>query len=428
MLSSFFIQNFRSILELRLDFTYGEGKAPNGYLDQEVMPFLDAPQKKRLVPCTAFFGANASGKTNILLAFQALNRLVLEGKPPAEIYEPNLINPKFATSTFTIEFFADEESYEYSITLNANEILEESLRKNTKPLFQIQSLKAAFSRQILSATYSQEKLSDILRVECSDGEGRQTRPFLHRIGLGYSGLHSDTKTAFAYLVNSIKFISNNFLFPLPLSVKILASAMGGDEKAALAEITDFVRRLDIDISAIDFEQRELAPHEEAPHAVTMHDHGSGIKHAVQITSTHLDPSGQPVPLDFHKHESAGTQRLAGLVGLILFVLRTGSVLLVDELECSLHPLLMREIVMLFKKRSHNPKGAQLVFTTHNTDILDDSILRLSEIALVRKTAANGTLVRRLVDAKREGEDIRNVTNFRKQYLAGFYSGIPHPAI
>ena len=89
---------------------------------------------------------------------------------------------------------------------------------------------------------------------------------------------------------------------------------------------------------------------------------------------------------------------------------------------------MREIVMLFKKRRHNPKGAQLIVTTHNTDILDDSILRLSEIALVRKTTANGTLIRRLVDAKKDGEDIRNVTNFRKQYLAGFYSAIPHPAL
>lgn len=84
--------------------------------------------------------------------------------------------------------------------------------------------------------------------------------------------------------------------------------------------------------------------------------------------------------------------------------------------------------MLFKTRRHNKKGAQLIVTTHNTDILDDAILRLSEIALVRKTLANGTLVRRLVDAKKEGEDIRNVTNFRKQYLAGFYSGVPHPAI
>jgi hypothetical protein len=89
---------------------------------------------------------------------------------------------------------------------------------------------------------------------------------------------------------------------------------------------------------------------------------------------------------------------------------------------------MREIVLLFKNRRHNPKGAQIIFTTHNTDILDDSVLRLSEIALVRKTTANGTLVRRLVDVRNEGEDIRNVTNFRRQYLAGFYSGVPHTSL
>jgi len=119
--------------------------------------------------------------------------------------------------------------------------------------------------------------------------------------------------------------------------------------------------------------------------------------------------------------------VAGLVGAFLYALKTGGVIFVDELDRSLHPLLMRELVMLFKKRIYNPNGAQLVFTTHNTDILDDSILRLSEIALVRKNLHNGTMIRRLVDLKNEGEDIRNVTNFRKQYLEGYYSGIPHPS-
>jgi len=145
-------------------------------------------------------------------------------------------------------------------------------------------------------------------------------------------------------------------------------------------------------------------------------------------SRHKDISGRPVLLNFLTGASAGTQRLAGLVGLFLHALKTGSTLFIDELECSLHPLLMRELVLLFKKRSHNHKGAQLIFTTHNTDILDDTILRVSEIALTRKTPANGTMIRRLSDLKNEGVDIRNVTNFRKQYLEGFYSGIPHPAI
>lgn len=190
-----------------------------------------------------------------------------------------------------------------------------------------------------------------------------------------------------------------------------------------------VRRLDIEIAALDMIETALGPEEPLRlGTIIRQDFPSGARRTVQITATHKDAAGNPALLDFLKHESAGTQRLAGLIGLILYALKTGGVFLVDELECSLHPLLMREIVLLFKKRRHNPKGAQLIFTTHNTDILDDSILRLSEIALVRKTVANGTLVRRLVDAKKDGEDIRNVTKFRKQYLAGFYSGVPHPAL
>lgn len=429
MLSSFFIQNFRSILELRLDFSYGEGKAPNGYLDQDTMPFLETAQKKRVVPCMAFFGANASGKTNILLAFDALKRLVRDGGPLPEIFEPNLINARFAATTFAIEFVTGGELFEYSITFDAKEILEESLRKNAKPLFKIHSLSAELSRQILSSTYSREKLSDILRVECSDGEGHQTKPFLHRIGLGYSGLHPDLRNAFHYFVSGLHFFPNNAHVFLPAAVEVLATAMNGDHSAALREIADVVRRLDIDITALQFDETPLGPDDPPSQGfILRQDHPAGTRRSVQITAMHLDAAGNPVPLDFLKHESAGTQRIGGLVGMVLLALKTGAVLLVDELECSLHPLLMREIVMLFKKRRLNPQGAQLVFTTHNTDILDDSILRLSEIALARKTSANGTLVRRLVDAKREGEDIRNVTNFRKQYLAGFYAGIPHPAI
>jgi predicted ATPase len=430
MLSSFFVQNFRSILELKLDFSYGEGKAPNGYQGLEIMPFLEATNRQRLVPCMAFFGANASGKTNLLKALGAIRNLVREGGLLPGLFEPNLLNPKFTDTTFALEFFLGGERFEYRVAYNAFEIREESLLKGGMPIYAIQRLKPEFSRQILSATYSEQRLSDILRVECSNGEGRQTKPFLHRIGLVYPGLHADLKNAFGYFKDRIKFYTNEQPLLLPVAVEILASTMGGDEKAALREITDVVRQLDIDIAAIEILHRALEPNEQAHGRVgiTKINRETGIQLAVQITATHKDISGKLTLLDFIKHESAGTQRLAGLVGLILHALKTGGVLLVDELECSLHPLLLREIVMLFKKRRHNPKGAQLLVTTHNTDILDDSILRLSEIALVRKTTANGTLVRRLVDAKIGGEDIRNVTNFRKQYLAGFYSGIPHPAL
>jgi len=429
MLSSFFVQNFRSILELKLDFSYGEGKAPNGYLGQEIMPFIEAPNKQRLVPCMAFFGANASGKTNILKAFGVLKRMLRDGGTLADMFEPNLLNPKFADTTFALEFLIGGECFEYRITYNALELLEESLLKNGRSIYSIQRLKPDFSSQLFSAAYAEEKLSDILRVECSDGEGRQTKLFLHRIGLDYRGLNADLKNAFVYFMDYLRVYRNEVPIPLPSVVKLLASDLGGDEKAALREIADIVRRLDIDIAAINIIHTELAPEEPTPRGGFVRtNRDSGARHAVQITATHSDVEGNPTPLDFIEHESAGTQRLAGLVGLILHALKTGGVLLVDELECSLHSLLMREIMLLFKKRRSNPKGAQLIITTHNTDILDDSILRLSEIALVRKTTANGTLVRRLVDARNDGEEIRNVTNFRKQYISGFYSGVPHPAL
>jgi uncharacterized protein len=429
MLSSFFIQNFRSILELRLDFSFAEGKAPNGHQALEILPFIEAGNKQRLVPCAAFFGANASGKTNLLKAFATLKTLLREGGELATLFEPNLLNAKFHETIFETEFILGPDHFTYRINYDATHIAEESLLKNGQPVYLIRQLQPEFAPRILSPAYSADKLADILRVECSDGEGRQTKPFLHRIGLAYPGLHADLKQAYTYFLSGIKFFTNDSPLLLPLSVEILASSLGGDQDAALREITDFVRRLDIDIAAINITETEMGA-ADAPHPGTLlrQDKHSGSRHAVNIHATHHDISGNPVLLDFIRHESAGTQRLAGLIGLILHALKTGGVFLVDELECSLHPLLMRELVLLFKKRRYNTQGAQLIFTTHNTDILDDSILRLSEIALVRKTVANGTLVRRLVDAKKAGEDIRNVTNFRKQYLAGFYSGVPHPAL
>ena len=429
MLSSFFVQNFRSILSLKMDFSYGEGKAPNGYKNQEIMPFIEVADNQRLVPCMAIFGANASGKTNLLKAFGALDQLILKGVKLGDLFEPNLLNPKFTETVFEIDFYQGADRITYRIAFSATAISEETLLKNNKPIFTIRQLQAEFSQQIRSTAYSVEKLSDILRVECSDGEGRQTKPFLHRIGLAYPGLHPDLKFAFGYFSSGIRIFGNDGPLVLPFAVEFLASAMGGDEAAALREITDVVRRLDIDIAAINITETELGP-EDPPHrgSLLKENRETGTRHSISISSTHQDISGNPVLLNFIKHESAGTQRLAGLIGLILHALKTGGVFLVDELECSIHPLLMREIVLLFKKKRYNPKGAQLIFTTHNTDILDDSILRLSEIALVRKTVANGTLVRRLVDAKKAGEDVRNVTNFRKQYLAGFYSGVPHPAL
>lgn len=428
MITSFHIQNFRSILDLTLDFTYAEGKAPNGYKEAEVMPFFEKGGK-RVVPCLAFFGANASGKTNIIKALKALDQMVLNGAKPKDVYEPNELYRKYADTQFRLEFTYEDTLFEYRICFDCFEIKSERLSKNGDVLYEIKAGLLFPFHKIINKSYDQLKLTDILRVECSDGEGRQNRLFLSRIGESYAGLHADLKTAHDFFLKKIQILDNEHTVPLKASIEFLAQAMNFNEDAALKEITEVIRRLDIDIQKIDF-----AEDQSVVSTYLIRKSDSGLDQNIKIRteplihSIRMDVTGNPVYLNFVKTESAGTQRLAGLVGLILYSLKVGGVFVVDELECSLHALLLREILSLYKNRRHNATGAQLIFTTHNTDILDDSVLRLSEIALVRKTVANGTIVRRLAEFKNDGEDLRNVHNFRKQYLAGFYSAIPHPAL
>ena len=114
--------------------------------------------------------------------------------------------------------------------------------------------------------------------------------------------------------------------------------------------------------------------------------------------------------------------------VVLHALAAGIAVFFDEFDRGLHPLLVRELLSLFQKRTYNPNGAQLCFATHCTDILDESVMRMSEVGIVAKNIRTGTFIRRLSDLKRDGIRVRNVTDFRKQYLDGFYSGIPYPAL
>lgn len=94
-----------------------------------------------------------------------------------------------------------------------------------------------------------------------------------------------------------------------------------------------------------------------------------------------------------------------MFGIVLTVLRKGAVLVIDELGNSIHPLLLAEIVRIFKDKRYNTSDAQLILTTHNTDIMEQDMMRVSDF--------NGA---------------RNVTNFQKQYLKGIFSGIHYPYI
>ncbi len=427
MIAAFRIRNFRSILDMTVDFRFAEGKAPNGYKSWDTLPFVETAKGERLVPCLALFGANASGKTNIIRALNTFQNAVL--KKAVSYYEPNKLHDDKGATVFDLKFLIEGDEFTYSLDYNDSEICKEKLMKNGKPLFEVNALKGLFSKQIKTENYTADRLQSILNVESSDGDNRQVFTFLSRIGRNYKGLNKDLLNVFVYM-NMALIIREDNIIPLFYSVENLKEYVNGDREKALKEIVDLVRKLDIDIKNIEIKREEVGKTKEPPLNMDYNRElpDKNSSEYIKIVSHHTNLNGKIVPFDFIKDESEGTIRLVGLIGAMLFALKGGHVLVVDELDCSLHSLLLRELIRLFKDKRYNTNGAQLVFTTHNTDILDDAILRISEVAIIRKTLQTGSMIRRIVDFKEDGMDVRNVTNFRKQYLDGFYSGVPHPAI
>jgi uncharacterized protein len=136
------------------------------------------------------------------------------------------------------------------------------------------------------------------------------------------------------------------------------------------------------------------------------------------TTRRLPGTDKEVEWDLNQ-ESDGTQRMLELLGPIYDVLQEGSVLVMDEFDTSLHAYITRELVQLFNNPRTNPGHAQLVFTTHDTSLLDPTLLRRDQIWFTAKDASGETDLYSLEDfSPRKGEALQ------KGYLVGRYGAIP----
>ena len=277
--------------------------------------------------------------------------------------------------------------------------------------------------------YTTQRLEEIYRVECINEHQKQWFPFFTRIARGYIGLNNDIVVAWKQLIMSIEIYPENNV-PLPYALEKLA---GGDtpEKIAVAfeKITSILKKLDINITKLTWD-RKYQPIEDANKILPINDQNitffkpvNNILIKDNIRSYHKDINGNEVIFNFNE-ESEGTITLASLLALCLYSLENGLTLCIDELDKSLHSRLLIEIVRMFKDRRYNKTNAQLVFTAHNTDVLDDDLMRISEVGFINKTEKTGSTIKRISDF--DGK--RNVNNFRKQYLDGLFSGVPYPYI
>ena len=229
--------------------------------------------------------------------------------------------------------------------------------------------------------YSAERIAKIVAEQ-----GGDRIPLLQVFGGCYVGVSNDIAVAYSFITSNLE------VYPHQPLLK-------DGEYLPLEFITPMLRKFDFDIVRME------------------------MKKDRRIILYRVADDGNEVGFDFHE-EASGLQRTIMLLGIMLRTLRIGTTLIIDDLGYSLHPLLLTEIVRLFKDRRYNTSNAQLIFTSHNVDLLDQDILRISEIGIVNCSRHQGTRVKRLADFK----GIRNVTNFRKQYLYGSFDGIPFPYI
>ena len=430
MLSRIRIQNYKSIKDLTLHFNYAQKKAPNGFAELPAHPFIESAGM-RLVPCMALYGPNASGKTSIIQAILLIVLFAQNNHPgfiPLSLFQPYLLKKLEPQATrIELEWTYAESRFCYSAAVAEDRITEETLSVDGKLKFRMEE-----GSILLTTEEGREAVEQGIRIQCIDASTqKQLRPVLPVIRGSFPGYDPEINNA--YLSISTKINYSDRTIPPETGVSFLAGTFDFPtqeerESAALALISKYLQKLDVRIRRVEMKKTSRSIDSLPPELLQFFPavskgSSSPIFTEFEFKTFHLTEDGNEVPFKLQM-ESLGSQKLFGLLSFLLTAVRTGGTAVVDEFDNSLHPALLNEIIKLFQIREYNNKKSQFIFTLHNTELLSSDQLSVSEVAFVSQSGFNGTKVRRLSDF----EDARNVNNFRKRYLMGYYDAIPSPFI
>lgn len=411
MLIEFRSNNFRSLRDEQvLSLVASKDKALQD--TNTILSSVDAVP--RLVTSTAIYGRNAGGKSNLIKAIQFMRAVIAESAAnmsPGQAFnvQPFRLDPKFNAkpTEFEATFIINGVRYQYGFSLNTQRIIKEYLLV----------YKAFKPQQWFVRNYDPKTNEDHYDFSPSfKGQKniweKATRPNSLFLSMAVQLNNEQLRPVFDYFINHL--VIFNDVTPLNPLVSI---EMLQDEQEKKF-ICDFMIASDISITDVSVIKRK------------------GMRHAIHFDQTagkvEVQHSEQELPhLQFHHatekgsaifdllDESKGTQGLLYLAGPILKILREGLTLIVDELDSSLHPLLVRRLVELFHSPTMNSKGAQLIFTTHDATLLDSSFLRRDQVWFVEKDREQASVLYPLSDfSPRKNEA------FEKGYLIGRYGAIP----
>jgi AAA15 family ATPase/GTPase len=373
----------------------------------------------KLLKSAAIYGANASGKTNLVKAFAFFIGLIKTSFSPEPGKKINLTpflldeEASNSSSTFEASFLIDNTRYQFGFTLTKERILEEWLYA-----FPHKRSQEWFNRKydVSKGCYIWKKGTHLKgekgEIDSLFAKTIETALFLSVAAQWNNTQLSNIYNWFSERCETLLYEDNISQF----TAKLLES--NDDVSRHIKEIIlSILRNADLGIEDIKVDRRDLS--KDVKFALDVPEE---VKHnilenlSLTVSFLHRGVNTKKLHKFPMKLESAGTKRLFDLVGPLLDTISNNKVAFIDEIETSLHPLLT---VAIFQFLHQNSNGGQIVFTTHDTTLLNTDIFRRDQIWFTEKDGTGASKLYPLTDYKPRKEEA-----IQKGYLAGRYGAIP----
>lgn len=390
--------------------------------------FTDDVSGADLLKAAVVYGANSSGKSNLLRALGTMKEMLFGSftlrsseRLPHDPFALDDESPSLPTC-FELSFSTEGKTYRYGFEYNGREITEEWLFDATGgedvPLFmRVQDGIEVFSKHFPEGDNLEERTkNNALFLSVVDQFGGETAG---RIIRWFEKLT---------ILDGVHHADNH-----EQTVRMLEDDQLRDR------LVNFYRKLDLGFDDI-FVKRLKAYGSQPEDGALLRADGSivadgghladgkrrGDEALLQTKHQMKTKEGEKREVIFNMllQESAGTNKLVDLSGQIFTTLNVGGTLVVDELDAKLHPMLTMAIIRLFQLETTNPNNAQLIFATHDTKMLSLGRLRRDQIMFAEKGRDEGTRIFTLATYKIDERKVRKDNSFEKDYLQGRYGGVP----
>jgi len=406
MLIEFSIENYRSIKEkVTLSMVATKDKSLGNNLIK-----TDVLKNEGLLKSAVIYGANASGKTNVLLALNFLTRLVKNShnhqKGHGINFNPFKLDKKYVSkpTKFELIFIKDKVKYLYGLSFNNEKVIEEYLHSFPKGR---QSL--IFDRK---NTHTYKFTLDKKNQEFIS---KRTLANMLYLSKATQENYKPTSVAFDWFKDCLKVIGPTDRLDL---LNFTANLLKKD-KSFKKILLKALLEADVGIEDVDAIIGKISL-DSLPKEIPTKIKEMILKNKKELESMRIQTIHKGVLFDLNTEESEGTIRIFSLIGHWIEALKNGQILIVDELDTKLHHFLNVFLINLFQDPTQNKNNAQLIFTTHNVNLLDQEIFRRDQIWFTEKKEVDGSTDLYSLTEYSPRKD----KNIEKGYLAGRYGAIP----